>query len=73
MKVLALDQALKVTGYAIFNNGKSLIEHGAFPVSPQKAMHKRLLDILSHLNELYAQHEFEKIYLKIFSYKQGMF
>lgn len=71
MKVLALDQALKVTGYAIFDNGKSLIEHGAFPVSPQKAMHKRLLDILNHLNELYAQHEFEKIYFEDIQLQAG--
>lgn len=60
MKILALDQALGTTGWAVFDN-KSLIAANSFSISKTAPMDRRLLDIYKNLTELYYQYEFEKI------------
>ena len=63
MIVLALDQALKVTGYAVFQKDK-LIKNGTFQIPAHKSMSQRLLNIVDNLNKIYADYEFDKIYFE---------
>ena len=63
MKILALDQALGTTGWAVFDN-KTLIAANSFSVSKTAPMDRRLLDIYKNLTELYYQYEFKKIYFE---------
>lgn len=70
MKILALDQALGVTGWAVFDN-KTLIAANIFSVSKIAPMDRRLLEIYKHLTELYHQYEFEKIYFEDIQLQAG--
>lgn len=70
MRYLALDQALKVTGWAIFENGKPL-HYSTFSIKPSPSMEKRLLNVLAHLNWLYHDWEFEKIYFEDIQLQAG--
>ena len=60
MKLLALDQSSKVSGYAIFNNGKLEYE-GWFSVGSTLPIEQRLNKFIAELNELYNQHEFDRV------------
>ena len=70
MKILALDQALGTTGWAVFDN-KTLIAANTFSVSKTAPMDRRLLEIYKHLTELYHQYEFEKIYFEDIQLQAG--
>lgn len=60
MKILALDQALQTSGWAVFE-GSTLIAADTFTISKTAPMDKRLLDMYKNLTDLYYKYEFEKI------------
>lgn len=59
-KILALDQAMQKTGWAVFQ-GKSLIASGTFSIKPTLPIDQRLTSIMQHLSELYNEYEFSKV------------
>lgn len=60
MKILSLDQALNVTGYAIFDNHE-LTSWGHFKTTSSKPIEHRLCEIWKHLNDLLNQYNFEYV------------
>lgn len=58
MKLLALDQSLNTSGWAIFEDDK-LKTYGTFTISPTRPIEERLHNIWKQVNELYALHEFD--------------
>lgn len=67
---IAIDQALNVSGYAIFDN-KTLVAANTFTVSKTLPMELRLLDIYKHLTDLYHEYEFEKMYFEDIQLQAG--
>jgi len=63
MKYLALDQALKTSGWAIFYNTE-LEKIGTIETSPIYSIHIRLGTIWKHLDMLFEQEKFEYIFLE---------
>lgn len=70
MKFLALDQALGVSGWAIFDD-KTLIAANIFTISKTAPMERRLLEIYKNLTDLYHEYEFEKIYFEDIQLQAG--
>lgn len=70
MKFLALDQALGVSGWAVFDD-KTLIAADTFSVSKTAPMDRRLLEIYKNLTDLYHEYEFEKIYFEDIQLQAG--
>lgn len=70
MVILALDQSLKVSGAAVFND-KKLVHHEAFSIKPDQKMERRLMDIWKQLNELYHDFEFDKMYFEDIQLQSG--
>ena len=68
--ILALDQSLKVSGAAIFEN-KKLVHYEAFSIKPDQKMERRLMDIWQQLNELWHDYQFEKIYFEDIQLQAG--
>ena len=60
MKLLALDQAARVTGYAIFED-KTLIDYGSFEIKSNQSLGKRLTDFLKEIDSLYKKYNFDAI------------
>ena len=60
MRLLALDQASRVTGVAIFDNDK-LIKYGTFEIKPNQELGKRLTQFLENLDKLYAAYYFDAV------------
>lgn len=58
MKLLALDQSLNTTGWALFND-KQLLSYGTFNISPTHPIEERLYNIWKNINELYHEYEFD--------------
>lgn len=58
MKILALDQSLNTTGWAIFDSDE-LLTYGTFTIPSFKPIEERLHSIWKNINELYAIHEFD--------------
>jgi Holliday junction resolvasome RuvABC endonuclease subunit len=56
MRVLALDQSLKVTGWSVYEDNK-LIDYGTFSISPSKPIEQRLAQVQQELNELVHKYE----------------
>ena len=67
---IAIDQALNVSGYAVFDN-KILIAANTFTVSKTLPMELRLLEINKNLSNLYHEYEFEKIYFEDIQLQAG--
>ncbi len=63
MKVLALDQSLQTTGWAVFNNGK-LVKFSHFTIPANKPIEIRLHEIWYQLDELLNEYEFSKLYFE---------
>lgn len=70
MVILALDQSLKVSGTAIFDNNK-LVYHDTYSIKPAQKMERRLMDIWQQLNELYHDFDFDKIYFEDIQLQAG--
>lgn len=60
MRLLALDQASRVTGVAIFDDDK-LIKYGTFEIKSNQELGKRLTQLLENLDKLYAAYHFDVI------------
>lgn len=60
MRLLALDQASRVTGVAIFNDDK-LVKYGTFEIKSNQELGKRLTQFLKNLDKLYAAYHFDAI------------
>lgn len=63
MRYLALDQALQVTGWAVFED-EELIAHGSFSISPKKDMGERLVSIYDELSVLHEDYDFETVFFE---------
>lgn len=63
MFYLALDQALKVTGYAVYN-GEQLYRYGSFSISGTKPIEQRLNLFIQELNNLYREYEFKELFFE---------
>lgn len=70
MTILALDQALGTTGWAVFEDD-NLIAANSFTVSKTAPMDRRLLEIYKNITDLYHQYEFEKIYFEDIQLQAG--
>lgn len=70
MKFLALDQALNVSGWAVFEDN-TLIAADTFTISKTAPMDKRLLDMYKNLTDLYYKYEFEKVYFEDIQLQAG--
>ena len=60
MRLLALDQASRVTGVAIFDDDK-LIKYGTFAIKSNQELGKRLTQFLENLDKLYAAYHFDAV------------
>lgn len=60
MRLLALDQASRVTGVAIFDDDK-LIKYGIFKIKSNQELGKRLTQFLENLDKLYAAYHFDAV------------
>ena len=60
MRLLALDQASRVTGVAIFDDDK-LVKYGTFEIKSNQELGKRLTQFLENLNILYAAYHFDAV------------
>lgn len=60
MRLLALDQASRVTGVAIFDDDK-LIKYGTFEIKSNQELGKRLTQFLNNLDKLYAAYHFDAV------------
>lgn len=63
MRSLALDQALKTTGWAVLD-GDKVIEHGTFTLDARLPIEQRLGGIWTNLNGLSNEWEFSKLYFE---------
>ena len=59
-----LDQALQLSGYAVFNENKKLINHGTFKTKNNLPIEKRLESIWSFLNISYETYNFSHIFFE---------
>lgn len=60
MRLLALDQASRVTGVAIFDDNK-LVKYGTFEIKSNQELGKRLTQFLENLDKLYAAYHFDAV------------
>ena len=60
MRLLALDQASRVTGVAIFDDDK-LVKYGIFEIKSNQELGKRLTQFLENLDKLYAAYHFDVV------------
>ena len=60
MRLLALDQASRVTGVAIFDDDK-LVKYGTFEIKSNQELGKRLTQFLENLDKLYAAYHFDAV------------
>lgn len=60
MRLLALDQASRVTGAAIFDDDK-LVKYGTFEIKSNQELGKRLTQFLENLDKLYAVYHFDAV------------
>ena len=60
MRLLALDQSSKISGYAVFENDK-LIAEGYFSLCASDPIEQRLNALLAELNKIYRDYEFDKL------------
>ena len=70
MVVLGLDQALGVSGWAVFKNGQ-LIAADSFTIPKNKTMDLRLMALQKEITELYHEYEFEKVYFEDIQLQAG--
>ena len=60
MRLLALDQASRGTGVAIFDDDK-LVKYGTFEIKSNQELGKRLTQFLENLDKLYAAYHFDAV------------
>ncbi len=70
-RTLALDQASRVTGWAIYDN-KNLVTSGHFSIAANKTMQQRLISFVNHLDDLVNKYNVEKIYYEGIQYQNNI-
>ena len=60
MRLLALDQASRITGVAIFDDDK-LVKYGTFEIKSNQELGKRLTQFLENLDKLHAAYHFDAV------------
>lgn len=60
MIYLSLDQSLRTTGWAIFEN-KNLKQYGHFTIPSHHPIEQRLNEFMRKLNDLYREYEFDEL------------
>lgn len=70
-RTLALDQASRTTGWAIYDN-KKLIESGHFSIPANKTMQQRLISFVDHFDDLISKYNVEKIYYEGIQYQSNI-
>lgn len=70
-RTLALDQASRTTGWAIYDN-KTLIASGHFSIPANKIMQDRLKSFVIHLIDLIDKYHPEKIYYEGIQYQSNI-
>ena len=70
MKVLALDQSLNTTGWAVFD-GDSLIDFNHFKISAAGAISDRLGSLWEQIHKVYKTYEFDYLYLEDIQYQNN--
>lgn len=63
MKILALDQASRVTGWAIFDNAQ-LINSGTIVINPDYGLGERLHKLRNEVKDIIQTQNIEKVYLE---------
>lgn len=63
MKILAFDQASKISGYSFFDNGE-LIDHGTFSFEKETDLGIRLIKIREKVLDLIIQYSPEKVIIE---------
>lgn len=63
MIYLSLDQSLRTTGWAIFED-KKLLKYGTFTIPSHHPIEQRLNRFIQELNELYRQYEFNELFFE---------
>lgn len=72
MKILALDQSLQTTGWAVFDNSNNdFIAYDHFTIQSNKPIEHRLYMIWSKLSELHSLYDFDKIYFEDIQMQRG--
>ena len=71
MKYLALDQATRVTGWAIYDEDKNLKASGKFSIAANKDMGKRLAEFINEINVLWNTFNFDKIFYEGIQYQNN--
>lgn len=61
---ISIDQALQVSGYAIFNENKELIKNGTFKTKSEDDIDKRLATIFKTLEDLFNEYNFVHVYFE---------
>ncbi len=69
MKILALDQASRISGYSVFD-GKELIASGTIPLADD-AIGERLVCLRQHVKYLWQQYDIDYILLEDIQLQQG--
>lgn len=70
-RTLALDQASRTTGWAIYDN-KTLIASGHFSIPANKIIQDRLKSFVIYLNDLIKKYHPEKIYYEGIQYQSNI-
>lgn len=70
-RTLALDQASRTTGWAIYDN-KTLIASGHFSIPANKIIQDRLKSFVIYLNDLIEKYHPEKIYYEGIQYQSNI-
>lgn len=70
-RYLGLDQALKTTGWAIFEND-SIVAHGSFTIVATLPIEQRLGQFWKELNNLYSQYEFDYVFYEDIQRQQNV-
>lgn len=63
MIYLSLDQSLRTTGWAIFEN-KELKQYGHFTIPSHHPIEQRLNEFMRELNDLYREYEFDELFFE---------
>ena len=70
MKILALDQSLNTTGWAIFDED-SLVDFNHFKISAAGSISERLGALWEQIHKLHQTHQFEYLYLEDIQYQNN--
>lgn len=63
MIYLSLDQSLRTTGWAIFED-KELKQYGHFTIPSHHPIEQRLNEFMRELNDLYREYEFDELFFE---------